>query len=116
MTRPEGDDEPDHRFSLANERTFLAWVRTSLALLAAGVGVIGVASHFSTRTGRDILGGTLVALGLASAATSYWRWHHTQHAIRTGAPLPAAHHLAWIAAGLTAVAAAALILVITAAV
>jgi uncharacterized membrane protein YidH (DUF202 family) len=30
----DGGREPDHRFTLANERTFLAWMRTSLALLA----------------------------------------------------------------------------------
>lgn len=34
--REEGDT-PDYRFSLANERTFLAWLRTALALLGAGV-------------------------------------------------------------------------------
>jgi hypothetical protein len=27
--------EPDPRFTLANERTFLAWIRTALALIAA---------------------------------------------------------------------------------
>lgn len=31
--RREGRD-PDYRFSLANERTFLAWIRTALALLS----------------------------------------------------------------------------------
>ena len=34
----EGDD-PDARFTMANERTFLAWIRTSLGFLAAGVAV-----------------------------------------------------------------------------
>jgi putative membrane protein len=34
--RHEGT-EPDYRFTLANERTFLAWIRTALALLAGGV-------------------------------------------------------------------------------
>ena len=29
-------EEPDYRFTLANERTFLAWVRTALGLLAGG--------------------------------------------------------------------------------
>ncbi|WP_143342795.1 YidH family protein, partial [Crossiella equi] len=32
-------EEPDPRFTLANERTFLAWIRTSLGLMAAGVAV-----------------------------------------------------------------------------
>ena len=28
---------PDYRFTLANERTFLAWIRTALALMAGAV-------------------------------------------------------------------------------
>ena len=31
--------EPDYRFTLANERTFLAWIRTSLGLMAVGLAV-----------------------------------------------------------------------------
>ena len=34
----EGTD-PDPRFTLANERTFLAWIRTSIAFMAAGVAI-----------------------------------------------------------------------------
>ena len=30
---------PDYRFSLANERTFLAWLRTGLALVGGGFAV-----------------------------------------------------------------------------
>jgi putative membrane protein len=32
--------EPDYRFTLANERTFLAWQRTALGLLAAAVAAV----------------------------------------------------------------------------
>ena len=32
--------EPDYRFTLANERTFLAWQRTSLGLMAAAVAAV----------------------------------------------------------------------------
>ncbi|WP_157593348.1 YidH family protein, partial [Sedimentibacter sp. B4] len=31
--------EPDARFSLANERTFLAWISAGLALISVGVGL-----------------------------------------------------------------------------
>ena len=79
--------EPDYRFSLANERTFLAWIRTSLALFAAGVGVIGVAGHFSTREGRAALGLALVMLGGLSASTAYRRWREADAAIRADRPL-----------------------------
>jgi len=33
-------EEPDPRFTLADERAFLAWMRTSLALLAAGRAIV----------------------------------------------------------------------------
>src|SRR6185312_1745313 len=42
-------EEPDYRFSLANERTFLAWIRTALALMAAAVGVTVVRSTVEPR-------------------------------------------------------------------
>jgi putative membrane protein len=117
MTEPQrGVDEHglDYRFSLANERTFLAWIRTSLALVAAGVGVIGVASHFSTITGRRVLGLSLIVLGTASATASYFRWRRTQHTMRAGGTLPGGRALVLLAGGLTAVAVIALVLVLAA--
>jgi putative membrane protein len=86
---PVDDDvEPDYRFSLANERTFLAWVRTSVALFAGGVGVIGVANKFSTSPGRSALGCALLLLGALAAGTAYSRWRRSDEAMRAGAPLP----------------------------
>ena len=81
-------EEPDYRFSLANERTFLAWIRTALALLAGGVAVVQVVPSFSIGWARDALGIALVLLAIAIAATSYARWERREHAIRMGAPLP----------------------------
>ena len=40
-------EAPDYRFSLANERTFLAWIRTALGFLAAGVGLDQLAPQFA---------------------------------------------------------------------
>jgi putative membrane protein len=99
----EPDDEggePDYRFTLANERTFLAWIRTSLALLAAGIGVVGVASHFSSVDGRRVLGLSCIALGALTAVSAYRRWHRTQAAIRAGLPLPGTQLLAVLGIGL----------------
>jgi putative membrane protein len=115
MTEPQrGVDEHglDYRFSLANERTFLAWIRTSLALVAAGVGVIGVASHFSTVTGRRILGICLILLGATSASLSYFRWRRTQEAMRVGGTLPGARTLLVLGAGLAIAAVFAFALVV----
>ena len=81
-------EEPDYRFSLANERTFLAWIRTALALLVGGIAVVQVVPSFSVDWARDTLGIALVLLAIAIAATSYARWERREHAIRTGAPLP----------------------------
>lgn len=107
-------DEPDYRFSLANERTFLAWIRTSLALLAAGVGVIGVASHFSTREGRAALGLALVVLGGLSASTAYRRWRAADVAIRADQPLPRSPMIAVVGVGVGVVALLGIVLAIVA--
>ena len=80
-------EEPDYRFSFANERTFLAWIRTSLALVAAGVAVDVVDLSLSEGL-QDALAGTLVVLGMASAGVAWVRWAMAERAMRTGAPLP----------------------------
>ncbi|QAY73413.1 DUF202 domain-containing protein [Agromyces protaetiae] len=85
--RQEGED-PDYRFTLANERTFLAWIRTALALLAGGVLLHQLAPTLGPRVAVVILS---VALGVAAAALSvlsYTRWRRNEIAIRTGRPLP----------------------------
>jgi putative membrane protein len=102
--RNDSGGEPDYRFSLANERTFLAWVRTSLALFAGGVGVIGVANHFSTSPGRDALGCSLLLLAVLSAGTAYRRWRASDAAIRAGKPLPSSRMLFVVGVGMVLVA------------
>ena len=82
--------EPDYRFSLANERTLLAWVRTALALDVAGLGVIRFAPALGWAGGRELVGGVLVLFGAATAWSGYRRFLATDRAIRAGDPLPAA--------------------------
>jgi putative membrane protein len=79
--------EPDYRFSFANERTFLAWIRTSLALLAAAVALDVVELDLS-RDVQRLLAGILVVLGLLSAVAAWIRWALAERAIRRGEPLP----------------------------
>lgn len=55
-------EAPDYRFSLANERTFLAWIRTSLGFLAAGVGLDQLAPDFATPVIRETAGATVVSV------------------------------------------------------
>ncbi|HSL25658.1 MAG TPA: DUF202 domain-containing protein [Acidimicrobiia bacterium] len=96
--------EPDYRFSFANERTFLAWIRTSLALTAGGLGVVQLLPPFA---GRDLLGGLLIVLGFLTAATSYRRWASNERALRSDAPLPASRLPRILAAGVALVGLAA---------
>jgi putative membrane protein len=81
--------EPDYRFSLANERTLLAWVRTALALDAAGLGVVRFAPPLGWPGGREVVGGLLILFGAATAWSGYRRFLATDRAIRAGAPIPA---------------------------
>jgi putative membrane protein len=83
------DPEPDYRFSLANERTLLAWVRTALALDVAGLGVVRFAPPIGGAGGRAAVGAILVLLGAATAWSGYRRFLATDRAMRAGTPLPA---------------------------
>jgi len=80
-------DEPDPRFTFANERTFLAWIRTSLGLTAAGVALDSFAAKLPARA-REPLAIVLIVLGVACAACGYLRWMTNERALRRGEPLP----------------------------
>ncbi len=80
--------DPDYRFTLANERTFLAWLRTSLALVAGGVAVVAVVPEFGFTGARHVLGVVLAALGVAVATGSMVRWHRAQQAMTRDEDLP----------------------------
>lgn len=79
--------EPDARFTLANERTFLAWIRTSLALIAGGVAleVLGLDLHPELRLAASVL---LVLAGVVTPALAWWNWARSERALRRGEPLP----------------------------
>ncbi len=79
--------EPDFRFSLANERTFLAWIRTSLALIVAGAALDAVDLSIPPRVERG-MAVALVVLGIVSALHAWWRWAHAERAMRHAQALP----------------------------
>ncbi|MBJ7287369.1 MAG: DUF202 domain-containing protein [Williamsia sp.] len=89
---PENDDRPlgsvDARFTLAAERTVLAWIRTSLGLVAAGVAVLHVIDRFGEPGTRQVLGVTLIAVGALTAVLGGWRWRRTTTALRSGGDMP----------------------------
>jgi putative membrane protein len=98
-------NEPDPRFSLANERTALAWMRTALALVAAGIAItsissLGVVPRWTALIGAaSCLGGALLA----------WRavagWERVERALRLKKPLPSPRALAMLAGGVIVLAA-----------
>lgn len=109
----EGSD-PDPRFTLANERTFLAWVRTSLALLAGGIGldafVVGLPGGL-----RSTLAAALIVLGAALAVGALTRWVAVERAMREkrSLPPPGLAPLLSVGVGLVALALLAFVLVTT---
>jgi len=80
--------EPDPRFTLANERTFLAWIRTALALLAGGVALelLGLELHPVLRLAASLV---LVIAGILLPAFAWIDWVRTERALRLSRPLPA---------------------------
>lgn len=102
-------DEPDYRFTLANERTFLAWVRTSLALAAGGLGSTSLLEGYG---GAWLLGIVLLLLSFTTAASAYRRWAANERSMRLGVPLPASRLPAIMAVGTAVVAVVAAIMLI----
>jgi putative membrane protein len=94
-------EEPDPRFSMANERTALAWVRTSLAFVAGGVGLTSVARLAGLSRFLDVVAGVLCALGAVLAVSAVLGWQRRERAMRLDLPLPAPAALPWLAAGVT---------------
>jgi putative membrane protein len=93
------DSEPDYRFTLANERTYLAYVRTALALDGAGLAVVQFLTKVGNQRGRAIVATLLVLGGLGTILAGFARWRAVQAAMRHGQPLPHS----WIPLVLTAI-------------
>jgi putative membrane protein len=82
-------EEPDPRFTFANERTFLAWSRTALALVVAGLGIVQLLPPFpGVPAGRHLLGVPLIVFGAILAVVAYGEWVRSQRALRRKQPLP----------------------------
>jgi putative membrane protein len=113
VAEDSGGTEPDARFTFANERTFLAWARTALALVVAGLGIVQLLPPFpGVPVGRHLLGIPLIVLGAVLAVTAYAEWVRNQHALRRGEPLPRSV-LPWIlAATVTGIAVIAAVVVL----
>ena len=78
----------DARFTLAAERTMLAWLRTCLGLLAAGVAVMHVMGDFAAPAVRNTFGVSLIVLGALAAILGAWRWQKVTKALERGGSMP----------------------------
>jgi putative membrane protein len=105
----EGEN-PDPRFTLANERTYLAWNRTALALVGGGLAASQLL-HFDSDAIRLCVALPPIALGGVLAGLSYRRWEANERAMRLGQPLPAGPPRV-LAYGLAVMAVAVAVLVI----
>jgi putative membrane protein len=113
-----GDEEiePDYRFTLANERTFLAWQRTALGLLAAAVAVVQLVPELSIAGARHLLGAFLALLAILTAGMGILRWHQVDRAMRRDQPLPRHPTPMYLGIGLVAIGVLTLGLVVVKAV
>jgi putative membrane protein len=80
--------DPDYRFTLANERTFLAWLRTGLALLAGAVALASLVHNFGPRPVRIAITVLLLILSLTVTIGGYMRWDRAERALRENRSLP----------------------------
>jgi inner membrane protein YidH len=104
--------DPDVRFSYANERTFLAWNRTALAMITAGLAITQLLPPFDVPGGRRMIGMPLIAMGIVVSIASLAQWRRNEIAMRTGQPLPRSMlpRLVAIVVGISAVIAFVLVL------
>lgn len=107
-----GEQEPDYRFTLANERTFLAWIRTSLALIAGGIAVVQFLPAFGIAGVRHALSIVLTAGGGVLAVLAVRRWQQVQSAMRRGDDLPGTRIPVLLAAGIFVITVAVLIVLV----
>ena len=93
MNWQEQGKEPDYRFTLANERTFLAWMRTALALLAGAVVLHQFVIHLGPAWITQSIGGLLALAGAFVAVAGFRQWKANQIAMRMERALPHSNHL-----------------------
>jgi putative membrane protein len=109
FTTSQTGSTPDYRFSLANERTFLAWIRTGLALIAGGLACAQFLPPLPVTHLREIIALLLLVLGALVALRAVDHWVRTERAMRLGTDLPRSRFPAVLA---IAVAAGAVVMIV----
>ncbi|MCW2618296.1 MAG: rane protein [Modestobacter sp.] len=104
--------EPDYRFTLATERTFLAWFRTALALIAGGVAVVQLVPALALPGARQVLGMLLTVAGGGLSLAAVLRWSRVQAAMRREEDLPPTRVPVILGLGLAALTAFVVVLLL----
>jgi putative membrane protein len=107
-------EEPDARFTYANERTFLAWSRTSLALVVTGIAATQLLPKLDLEGARRLIGIPLILLGGVLAIVSYRHWYANERAMRLAEPLPPSRMTIVLAIGIAIVAVIATVVALVA--
>jgi putative membrane protein len=84
----EKGEDPDYRFSLADERTFLAWIRTALAILAGAILLHQIQTGIQPTAVSALASGSVAALAAMLSVGAYFRWRANETAMRHGCSLP----------------------------
>ncbi|ANE02867.1 YidH family protein [Corynebacterium crudilactis] len=108
---PDGE-EPDPRFTLANERTFLAWTRTSLAFLAGGIAFEAFQISGLSDTVRTTIAVFIIAVGMIIAAGAAVRWMNVERAMREQKPLPVPAIIPFLSIAALVASAAVMVLIV----
>lgn len=87
----------DYRFSFANERTFLSWIRTALALLAGAVAIDQFVTTSEYPLIRISLAILLAIIAAVLAISAFFRWRANEKAMLEDRALPYNHLLSMIA-------------------
>ncbi|MDQ6687600.1 MAG: DUF202 domain-containing protein [Actinomycetota bacterium] len=95
---------PDPRFTMANERTFLAWIRTAVAMVAGGLGIQAFARDSIPSWLRSVVACLLLGIGAALALGSFLRWRSAEAAMRRGDDLTVTALAPFVAVGVAVVA------------
>jgi putative membrane protein len=103
---------PDPRLTMANERTFLAWIRTSLAMIAGGVGIAAFVDDAIPAWLRVTVSCVLLVIGIALALGSFLRWRDAEAAMRRGDELTITSLAPLVSSGVAVVALALLVAVL----
>ncbi|WP_203135301.1 YidH family protein [Microbacterium sp. JZ31] len=108
-----GDSEPDPRFTLANERTFLAWIRTGLAFIAGGVALAALGAGGLSAAAHEAIALSCIAAGMLIGLGAAARWWRVETSLRRGRPLPIPGIVPVLALVSAAAAGGAILMVVT---